>query len=75
MSKDDLKHSGKMPDAREKLNRSVREGRRESSHCNNSLGGMGSCSHDIGAEFNAIDHSIRMHHFRTVNRFADSVFQ
>ena len=52
----DLKHCGKMPDAREELNRSVREGRIESRHSIKSLEGMGSRSHDLGAE-------IRMHSF------------
>ena len=55
----DLKHCGKMPDAREELNRSVREGRIEWRHSIKSLKGMGSCSRDLGAE-------IRMHSF-TVN--------
>ena len=39
-----------MPDAREELNRSVREGRIESRYSIKSLEGMGSNSHDIGAE-------------------------
>ena len=43
-------HCGKMPDAREDLNRSVREGRIESRHCIKSLEGMGSGSHYSGAE-------------------------
>ena len=51
--------SGKIPDAREELNRSVRERRIESIHSIKSLEGMGSSSHDLGAE-------IRMHSF-TVN--------
>ena len=59
MTRADLKHCGKMPDAREELNRSVREGRIESIHSIKSLERMGSSSHDIGAE-------IRMHSF-TVN--------
>ena len=46
----DLKHFGKIPDAREVLNRSVREGRIESIHYIKSLEGMGSSSHDLGAE-------------------------
>ena len=50
MTRADLKHCGKMPDAREELNRSVREGRIESRHSNKSLGGMGSSSHDLGAD-------------------------
>ena len=32
MTRADLKHCGKMPDARKELNRSVREGRKESRH-------------------------------------------
>ena len=55
----DLKHCGKMPDAREELNRSVREGRIQSRHSIKSLEGIGSSSHDLGAE-------LRMHSF-TVN--------
>ena len=45
-----------MLDAREELNRSVREGRIESRHSIKSLEGMGSRSHDLGAE-------LRMHSF------------
>ena len=48
-----------MPEAREELNRSVREGRIESRHFIKSLEGIGSSSHDLGAE-------LRMHSF-TVN--------
>ena len=59
MTRADLKHCGKMPDAREELIRSVREGRIESRHSIKSLEGMGSSSHDKGAE-------LRMHSF-TVN--------
>ena len=59
MTRADLKQRGKMPDAREELNRSVREGRIESRHSIKSLEGMGSSSHYLGAE-------IRMHSF-TVN--------
>ena len=58
----DKKHCGKMPDARKELNGSVREGRIESIHSNKSLEGMGSRSHDLGAE-------LRMHSF-TVNTFS-----
>ena len=54
-----------MPDAREELNRSVREGRIEPRHSIQSLEGMGSRSHDLGAE-------LRMHSF-IVN--CDSFFQ
>ena len=59
MTRADLKHCGKMPDAGEELNGSVREGRIESRHSIKSKEGMGSSSHDLGAE-------IRMHSF-TVN--------
>ena len=59
MARADLKHCGKMPDSREELNRSVREGGIESRHSIKSLEGMGSSSHDFGAE-------LRMHTF-TVN--------
>ena len=45
-----------MPDTREELKRSVREGKIESGHSIKSLEGMGSSSHDLGAE-------IRMHSF------------
>ena len=43
----DLKHCGKMSDAREEFNRSVREGRIESRHSIKSLEGIGSRSHDV----------------------------
>ena len=52
-------HCGMMPDAREELNRSVRVGRIESRDFIKSLEGMGSSSHDLGAE-------LRMHSL-TVN--------
>ena len=48
-----------MPNAREELNRSLKEGRIESRHSIKCLEGIGSRSHDIGAE-------LRMHSF-TVN--------
>ena len=56
MTRGDIKHCGKMSDAREELNRSVREGRIESRHSTKSLEGMGSSSQDLGAE-------LRMHSF------------
>ena len=56
MTRADLKHCGKIPEAREELKRSMREGRIESRHSIKSLEGMGSSSHDLGAE-------IRMHSF------------
>ena len=55
----ELKHCGKTTDAREELNRSVREGRIESRHSIKSLEEMESSSRDLGAE-------IRMHSL-TVN--------
>ena len=42
MTRADLKHCGKIPDATEELNKSVREGRIESIHSIKSLEGMGS---------------------------------
>ena len=54
MTRYDLKHCGKMPDAREELNTSVREGRIESGLSIKSLEGMRSSSHDLRAQ-------IRMH--------------
>ena len=50
MTRADLKHCVKIPEAREELNRSVREGRIESIHSIKSLEGIGSSSHDVGAE-------------------------
>ena len=50
MARVDLKHCGKIPDAREELNRSVREGRIESIHSIKCLEGMGSWSRDLCAE-------------------------
>ena len=52
-------HCGKMPDGKDELNRAVRKWRIESKHSIKSLEGMGSRSHDLGAE-------IRIHSF-TVN--------
>ena len=48
-----------MPDAREELNRSVREGRIESRHSIKSMEGMMSRSHDLRAE-------LRMHSFTVI---------
>ena len=59
MTRADLKHCGKISDAKEELNRSEREGRIEPRHYIKSLEGMGSNSHDLGAE-------LRMNSF-TVN--------
>ena len=59
MTRADLKHCGKMQDAREELNRSLRDGRIEYRHSIKNLEAMGSSSLDLGAE-------LRMHSF-TVN--------
>ena len=50
MTRADFKHCGKIPEAREELNRSVREDRIVSRHSIKSLEWMGSSSHDLGAE-------------------------
>ena len=50
MTRADLKHCRKISEAREELNRSVREGRIESRHSIKSLEGMGSSSGDLVAE-------------------------
>ena len=50
MTRADLKHCRKMPDAREELNRSVGVAIIESRRSIKSLDGIGSCSHDLGAE-------------------------
>ena len=55
MTRADLRHCGKISDAREEFNRSVREGRIESRHFIKSLEWMGSSSHDLGAELVAAD--------------------
>ena len=60
MTRADLMHYGKMLDAREELNISVREWIIESRLSTMSLEGMGSSSHELGAE-------LRMHYF-TINR-------
>ena len=56
MTRADFKHCGKMPDAREELNGSVREGIIVSRHLIKSLEWMGPSSRDLGAE-------IRRHSF------------
>ena len=50
----DLKHCGKMPDVMDDLNRSLREGKRESRHYIKSFEGVGSRKHDLCEE-------LRMH--------------
>ena len=54
MTSADIRHCGKVPDAREELNRSVREERIESRHSIKSLEGMESSSLDLGAEFTSL---------------------
>ena len=46
----DSKYCWRMPDVREALNRSVREGRIESNHSIKSFEGMGSRTHNLGTE-------------------------
>ena len=58
MTRADLKHYGKIPDAREELNISVREGRIESRRSIKSLEGMGSSSHDLEAEIRMYSFSV-----------------
>ena len=65
MTRADLKHCGKMPDAREELNRSVIKRRIESKHSIKSLEGMGSSSHDLGVEL--IIHSLTVNHDTSSN--------
>ena len=63
MTRDDLSHCGKMPDTREELNRSVRAGRIESRHSIKSLEGMGSSSHDSGAELRTHSLTVNSNNF------------
>ena len=69
MTRADLKHCGMIPDAREELNRSVREGRIESRYSIMSLEGMGSSSHDLGAELRM--HSITVNCDMEITNFFD----
>ena len=50
VTRDDLKHCGKMPDVREELNRSERKWKIESRHSIKSLEWMGSRSYDLVAK-------------------------
>ena len=68
MTRADLKHCGKIPDAREDLNRSVREGRIESIH--SGVEGMGSSSHDLGAEFRTHSFTVNCDTFSNEEKFA-----
>ena len=58
LTRADLRHCGKMPDAGEELNRSVREGRIESRHSIKISKGMGSRSHDLGAELRMLSFTV-----------------
>ena len=70
MTRADLKHCGKMPDAGEELNRLVREGRIESRHSIKSLEGMGSSSNDLGAELRMHSFTINCDSFTNEEKFA-----
>ena len=72
MTRADLKHCGKIPEAREELNRSVREGRIESRHYIKSLEGMGSSSHDLGAELRM--HSVTVNYMCLINKNSINTF-
>ena len=70
MTRADLKHCGKMPDARKELNRSVREERIESRNSIKCLEGMGSSSHDLGAELRMRYFSVNCDTFSNEGKFA-----
>ena len=73
MTRDDLKHCWKIPEAREELNRSVREGRIESKHSIKSLEGMGSNSHDLGAELSMHSCTVNCDTFSNEEKVAEVV--
>ena len=50
MTRNYLRDCGKKPDAKDELNRSVKEGRNESRRYIKSLEGMGTTSHDLRVE-------------------------
>ena len=66
----DLKYCGKMPDARDELNISVREARIESRQSFMSLEGMGPRSHDLGAELIMHSFTINFDTFANEEKFA-----
>ena len=66
----DLKHCEKIPDAREELNRSMREGRIKSRHSTKSLEGMGSNSYDLGAEFRIYSFTVNCDTFTNEEKVA-----
>ena len=67
MTRADLKHYGKMPDAREELNRSVTEWRIESIK---SLEWMVSSSHDLGAELRMLSFTVNCETFSNEEKVA-----
>ena len=70
MRRADLKHCGKMPEAREELNRSVREGRIESRHSIKCLAGMGSRSHDLRAKLRILSFTLNRDSFSNEEKVA-----
>ena len=58
------------PDAREELYRSVREGRIESRHSIKSLEGIGSSSHDKGAELRMRSFTVKCYTFSNEGKVA-----
>ena len=73
MTRADLKHYEKMSDAREESNRAVREGRIESRHSIKSLEGMGSSSHDLGAELRMYSFTVNCDTFSNEDKVATVV--
>ena len=70
MTRADLKHCGKISEAREELNRSVRDGIIESRHSIMSLEGMGSSSRDLGAELRMRSFNVNCDTFSNEERVA-----
>ena len=70
MTRADLKHCGKIPDAREELNRSVREWRIESRHSIKSFEGIGSRSFDLGEELRIHSFTVDCDTFSTEEKVA-----
>ena len=73
MTRAELKHCGKIPDARDELNRSVRDGRIKSRHSIKSLEGMGSSSYDLGAEIRMNSFTANCDTFSNVEKVAGVV--
>ena len=70
VTRSDLKHCGKTPDARDELNRSVSEQRMESRHSIKNLDGMGSRSYDLGAELRMHSLTVYFHTFLNEEKVA-----